>query len=252
MLEIRTSRKKTWLTGPEMNYPNSQTTVVVPPKSKGCGCFAYGCLTIIVLIILSLIGAYFGIKAIVHRTVISYSTSAPQDLAIPEVNREQYPAIKKRVEDFVEDFKQGTAKESLALSAADINTLIQYEPELSALKDHISIEIEKENIEGRFSAPLEGLGFADRYINGTIRFTCSLAGDLMNATIESLTINGTSLVENGSYELRKEVLIGKIIERGGSADAVKAIDQIYVKDGYLIIVPKHSEGEPQKTSQVAA
>src|SRR6266446_3505126 len=150
--------------------------VEAPPPRKGLGCFARGCLILVVfgtvLAMACFAGLYWGLQrhsAVVHgifwlaKTHSIAETPAP----VPEfaASDEQIQAVQERWRDFEQKTRAGQPAE-IQLTAVDINNLIAVKRDVR-WKAFVSIEDNRVRLQT--SIPLgEFFGRSSYYFNGDI------------------------------------------------------------------------------------
>lgn len=157
-----------------------------PPKKKGCGCIAKGCIVMLVIAVVLVGGMIWGSRKIIH-TLRSYASTTPVSVPAEPGTRGEYEALIKRLN----DFKGGGKK--LELTARDINLLIEFSPEWANLRDRIHADIDNDAIALKGSLPLDGIGLSGEYLNGQTHFTLSLDNKMVHASIKDLQVKGTDI-----------------------------------------------------------
>lgn len=216
------------------------TWVEAPPRRTGLGCFARGCLILlvfaIVLAIACFAGVYWGLQrhsAIAHGIYWLAKTHSISDApaSLPEFNAsdEQIRDVRERWQDFEQKTRAGQAAE-IELTADDINTLIASNRH-SRGKAFVSIEGNQLRLQ--ISAPLgEILGRPGYYFNGNITMELKGAESLDNPQLNRIVVNGEQIpggLLNWKYRSRrlKEYL-------GDYRDSYN-IDTIGIRDGKVIL-----------------
>lgn len=234
-----------------------------PEPRSGHGCFFYGCITLIVVVVLGLVGIgvvfYMGYRYVMNQ-ILPYTSTAP--VALPQVNAppEKAEEIKSRWKTFTEDLKAGKPTEPLVLSAEDINALIQQDPNFQG---HVYVTIEDGKLKGQLSVPLDKLhipGLSGRYLNGTGEFKVSMKNGVLIITLDSLSANGKSPPPQVMEGLRQTNWAEDLYKKPENAEAVRNLESVEIKDGKLILKarPKEEEkaesaekGEAEKSDQAA-
>src|SRR5919204_1009421 len=116
------------------------TWVEAPPPRRGLGCFARGCLILlvfaIVLAIACFAGVYWGFQrnsAIMHGIYWLAKTHSIADASVPvpefTASDNQIQSVRERWQDFEQKARAGQPAE-MELTADDINTLIAKNPDV--------------------------------------------------------------------------------------------------------------------------
>ena len=190
------------------------TWVEAPPRRTGSGCFARGCLIVlvfaIVLAIACFAGVYWGLQrhsAIAHGIYWLAKThsigDAPAPIPESDVSEEQIRTIRERWQDFEQKTRAGQAAE-IELTADDINALIASNRHA---RGKAFVSIDGNQLRLQMSAPLgEILGRPGYYINGDITIELRGAESLDNPQLSRIVVNGAQIpgdVLNWKYRSRR-------------------------------------------------
>jgi len=174
------------------------TWVEPPPRRQGLGCFARGCLILlvfrIVLAIACLAGMYWGFQrhsAIVHGIYWLAKTHsiAEAPVPVPEFNASdnQVQSIRERWQDFEQKTRAGQPAE-IELTADDINTLIVTNRDI---RGKVFVSIDGSQVRLQASIPFgELIGRRGYYFNGEITVEFKDAESLENPQLNRLIVNG--------------------------------------------------------------
>ena len=174
------------------------TWVEPPPRRQGFGCFARGCLILlvfaIVLAIACFAGMYWGFQrhsAIVHGIYWLAKTHsiAEAPVPVPEFNasENQIQSIRERWEDFEQKTRAGQPAE-IELTADDINTLIVTNRDI---RGKVFVSIDGSQVRLQASIPFgELIGRRGYYFNGEITVEFKDAESLENPQLNRLIVNG--------------------------------------------------------------
>jgi len=208
------------------------TWVEAPPRRKRLGCFARGCLILlvfaIVLTIACFAGVYWGFQrhsAIVHGIYWLAKThslaEAPSD--------EQIQAVRERWQDFEQRTRAGQPAE-IELSADDINSMIAASREA---RGKIFVSIDGNQLRLQASVPLgEFLGRPGYYFNGDITVEFKGAESLENPQLNRIVVNGKQVPSDLlNWKYRSRRLHEYLADYRNSYD----IGTIEVRDGKLIL-----------------
>ena len=106
-----------------------------PPKQRGC--FFYGCITVSILTVLSVVGIYFGFRYAMKKLQAlaeEYTEPTPVAIQVVELPTDRLQALQARLAEFKRAMDAGLAGQTLTLSADEINGLIASAPEVKELK----------------------------------------------------------------------------------------------------------------------
>ena len=190
------------------------TWVEAPPRQRGLGCFARGCLILLVFAIVLAIACFTGVwwglqrhSAIVHGIYWLAKTHsvAQSPVTVPEFSASdsQIQNVRERWQDFEQKTRAGQAAE-IELSADDINTLI-------GTNDHargkVFVSIEGNQLRVQVSAPLgEILSRPGYYFNGDITVELKGAQSLEDPQLNRIVVNGEQVPRdllNWKYRSRR-------------------------------------------------
>jgi hypothetical protein len=219
-----------------------------PDLPKQRGCFFYGCLiaSIMAVLFAILLGviAFFGIRAF-NQLIDQYTSTVPRDLPKVEMAPEQVKTLKDRVEAFRKAVEDGTTNEPLVLTGDDLNALIAENPDLKGV---IYVKVEGNEVKGQVSLPLDKLNFSmvrGRYLNGEADFKASLADGVLIVTIEALEINGQKLPDQFLTELRKQNLAKDAYKDEKTAEMIRKLESLEIKDGKIILKVRARDDAPK-------
>lgn len=211
----------------------------VPPR-KGRGCFFYGCLTLVVVVILGLAGLYLGVRSVAKQVIQRYSDSSPITLPAVEISAEEAAAAQQQLKAFQSALDAGTPAEPLVLGEKEINALIAASPDFAMLKDRVHIAIDGDQIKGQISYPLDELPlpwFAriarGRYLNGSAGLSVSMTNGALLVTIQSLEVKGEAVPEQFMAGLRQQNLAQNVYKDANSMATLRKLESIVIKDGKL-------------------
>jgi hypothetical protein len=163
------------------------------PQKKPKGCFFWGCLT--ALILLLAVGGCTGFFIWKFKNILmSISDDKPIDVPTIDVTPEELSALDERISEFARQADQGGGGE-LVLSAEDLNRRIVGANE--GLKGQLWARIEGDQMLLDASLPLGEhpqfgqipIGFEDRYLNGTLSARLTLEDGMVGVTIDTITID---------------------------------------------------------------
>src|SRR6267143_5717979 len=230
-------------------------TRVEPQQKRGMGCFAKGCLILIVLAILVLVvgggGTFWSVR---HVYLSDKPAPIPESSAPPETGAatpgetsmampsERSTAVRERLNTMKQAARTHEPNE-VVLTAADINALIAANRKSSGMA---SVGIDGNVAQVLISIPLErlgvpyrdALGLGDRYLNAAVTIVAPPGTNASNVQLSDVKVNGHSfpadLLDGGLFgvgpSLRSYVI--KYANQYGVTDAE-------IRDGKVIL---HTSG----------
>jgi hypothetical protein len=209
------------------------------PKPRR-GCFFYGCITGVVLLLLVmgalLVGLHY-VKKLVNR----YTDTQPVELPTVQMPQGEIDKLKRRFEDFQTAVREQQPVQPLTLSADEINVLIANGRGGQALQDKLFVSLEGDQLKGQVSVPLKEIGltmFKGRYLNGSATFSLSFHNGVLAVTPRAVLVKGKLLPEVYMQEIRKQNLAASLANEPRATAVLQGLEDIQVKDGKLVVVPK--------------
>src|SRR5262245_53646011 len=174
------------------------TWVEAPPRKQGLGCFARGCLTLLIFAIVLAIACFAGMYWGLHRHSAlfygSYWLAKTRSISqaptpVPEFSGldQQMQSVRERWQDFEQNMRAGQPAE-IELSADDINGLI---PTSADMRGKLFAWIEGNQLRLQASVPIGGfLGRPGYYFNGDVTIELNGTQSLDNPQFGRITVNG--------------------------------------------------------------
>ena len=207
-----------------------------PPPSKGRGCFFYGCLTAIVLLLLFCLLAFFAVRFVRHQ-INQYTASQPKPMPTVEMADAELEELEARVKIFGEAMDQGTPVEPLVLTERDLNALLVKSGKSGELAYHVHDSLDGDQVKGQISLPLSKLSrlTKDRYLNGEATFDVSLENGVLIVTAREIRVQGKPLPETFMGPIRRENLARDAYKDAKNAETLRKVESLKVQDGRVII-----------------
>ena len=228
---------------------------VPEPPRKQRGCFFYGCITAIILLVLGTIGSillgYMGYRFYMSF-VENYTDSKPGELPKVEVTPEQQKEINGRVQTFNDKVKKGEAAEPLTLTAQDLNTLIALNPQL---RNRLYITIKDGKISGEVSVPLDEFGIPGakgRYLNGKTTLQVALEDGQLYVRLDELEVRGQAVPKEAMAQLRAKNLAEEFNKDPKNLERLRNYKSIAVEDDKIMITPNSPNLQPPPEAALPA
>jgi hypothetical protein len=216
------------------------TWVEAPPRRKGLGCFARGCLILLIFAIVLAIAGFAGLYWGLHRhSALFYGSywlaktrslaQAPTPVPVFNASEQQIQLVQERWEDFEQKTRAGQAAE-IELSADDINALIAT---TDHLRGKVFASIEDNRLRLQASLPIGGvLGRPGYYFNGDVIIEVKGAQSLESPRFSRITINGEQVPTDFlDWKYRSKQLREHLAEQGNAYE----IGTIEIRDGKIIL-----------------
>jgi hypothetical protein len=214
-----------------------------PAQPKKRGCFFYGCLALIVTVLVLAVGSVllfrYG-KGKIEQTVNEYTDPAPAQIEKGDASPAKLNAVQTRIDAFRSGLASGQPQE-LTLTADELNTLLAGQPDLSDLANKVYVVIDGDQMKANISWPLPDIGplkLKGRYLNGTATLKASVTGGNVDLHIQDFESKGKPLPAQLLQELRKHDIGDDLMRDQQAASAIRQIDNLEVKDGKVIIRSK--------------
>jgi hypothetical protein len=163
-----------------------------PPPRQGMGCFAKGCLVLLIL-------GFFFTAVIVgggwyfyKKTFNNLTSSAPADVRL-ETPTEAEIRTADRAHARLSEAIARNEETTVEFTGPELNALLARDSDFSFLRDRGRIDISNSIMTVTLSAPLDALpwpGLKGRWFNGTLRFSMAYAFGIFRVDIKSAEANG--------------------------------------------------------------
>ena len=216
------------------------TWVEAPPRRKGLGCFARGCLIVLIFAIVLAIAGFAGLYWGLHRNSALFYGSywlaktrslaeAPTSVPIFSASDQQIQLVQERWEDFQQKTRAGQAAE-IELSADDINALIATS---EGTRGKVFVSIDGNLLRLQASVPIGGfLGRPGYYFNGEVVIELQGAQSLDNPQFSRIAINGEQVPTDFlRWKYHSKQLREYLAEQGNAYE----IGTIEIRDGKVIL-----------------
>ena len=207
------------------------------PHPNKHGCFFYGCLTTLVLLIVLAVGGYLTYRYLVDRAM-AYTQSAPMALPKVDLPPKELAALQARADKFFDAIEKQNEQAVLVLNEKELNALIGSADTARQFKDSIYLSIEGDQIKGQISLPLEKFlsSFKGRYLNGEAAIKVSLANGVLIVTMQSVKVGNKAVPEEAMQTLRQQNLAKDAYKDVRTAEKIRKLESITVKDGSIIVL----------------
>jgi len=161
------------------------------------GCFAKGCLTLLIVGFLLIACGLGGTWYIYVKTVDNLTSAEPADVQVQPPSESQVQtaeASMNRLREAVDENKETTVE----FTAADLNALFARDAAFSDWRGRIRIEIADSTMTIALSAPLHSIPLPrvkNRWFNGTARFSFSYDAGTFSFDIKSAEAGGHHVPE---------------------------------------------------------
>ncbi len=215
-----------------------------PPPRQGMGCFAKGCLTVVVVVMLLIMlsgiaGWYF------FRNFPSFISQKPVAIHTYQATDEQYQEVVGRYKAFVQALNAGQAA-TFSLSGDDLNTLIARDPEFKNVRGKMYFDVKDGEIVAETSFPIDDKnrpGQTQGYFNGRVFFTASYSGGEATMHVRKVESLDGKPMSDGLLWMFNKMDVGKVFtevmrdeRRKGTAwaEAIKRVQKVVVEKDHIV------------------
>jgi len=220
-----------------------------PPLPKKRGCFFYGCITSLVLLLLIFIGIFVIARLVVNRVnkmVAEYTDTSGVAISKTDMSADELKALKDRVAAFNSAVDAHSNTPPLVLTAREINGLLASDSDLKDYKDKFYVSLDGDTIKGQVSLPLDGLvklpvvDLKGRYLNGSGTFKASVEDGALSVYVEDLEVRGKPLPAEFMKGLQAQNLAQGFNNNPNAQQPFKKYDSVQVTNSTLIIKAKEN------------
>ena len=176
------------------------------PKKQGRGCFFYGTITFVLVLIGVMLGVYFGARKAALAAIAKYTTNAP--VAIPRLNLPpaEEERIARELAQTVQRVREGQGPSEIALGEQELNVLLgqskgiqpyrqqlYLQPEGDKLKAEMSIPLDQFDLWKSFRSKIRAGDLTNRYLNGTAFMSLGVTNGNLRLNVTNLVVNGETL-----------------------------------------------------------
>jgi hypothetical protein len=227
------------------DQPAPLTATSASQQEKRRGCFFYGCITVLVLVVLFGIAGFFAIRYGLNKFtafVEQYTETTPMTLPAVPISTTEYQQLDQRVTAFADAVNARKATPPLVLTGEEINALIANNPAWKGLKGRAYVTIEGDQIKGKVSIPMDELaqtpGLArlkGRYLNGSAALKVSLANAVLVVMLQSLEAKGQSPPPAVMAQLQTINFAQNTAQDPKTQEMIGRFESLEVKDGKITI-----------------
>lgn len=228
---------------------NPQAQAPTPPK-KGHGCFFYGCIISLVLVLVLCLGAFVAFRMVIakmNRMVTEYTDTTPMALPKVEMSTDDIQKLKARVETFSKAVNAHSNTPPLILTGPELNALIASDKDTKDAANHFFITLEGSSIKGQVSLPLDPVAdkpflrqfhLQGRYLNGSATFSAGVTNGMLGVYIQSIEAKGKPLPPQFTGAFSQQNLADSYNKNPQNGPAFEEYESITVKDGTMMVTPK--------------
>jgi hypothetical protein len=205
-----------------------------PPPQRGMGCFAKGCLILVVFLIVLAIAFVGGSYLAIRYLRSEYFPTTNMQLSTSMATEQEQETVRTRWDAFEKAARAGQPAR-IELTADDLNALIDSEPKLRG-KAHVSIDNNVGHLQ--VSIPLaEARWLRGHYINAECTVQSAADGTPADARITRIIVNGRSV---GEEVLRWQYRSWSLRRYMSDWSNDNNLERFEIEDGKVVLQTKES------------
>jgi len=224
------------------------------PPQKRRGCFFYGCLTTLALVLAFAVTGFFVVRKIVNKVnqaMLEYTQTTPATLPKVDTPGSELKQLQKRLDDFGTALEAQSNTAPLVLTDREVNALLQQTPQAKDLnlEDHLYLTFASNEILAQVSLPMSnynaGISFlhtAGRYFNGVATLDASFTNSELKIKVRSVeTADNKSLPPEFVHVLQDwddNYILMDVNNNPTNFGVLTNIESMYISNQLLFIVPK--------------
>jgi hypothetical protein len=210
------------------------------------GCFAKGCLTVLIVGFLCVALVGVGGWLFYKKTFSNLTSTSPVDVQIEKPTPAQLQTAQTSATSLDEAISRNQDT-TVEFTGPELNYLLQRKSDLDFLRGRTRIDIADSTMTVAMSAPLDSLpwpGLKGRYFNGTIRFSMTYASGTFQLEIISAEANGNQFPSaflssfNSSFNESMNDAFQKELQKNRDSEFWNHVKSIVLQGDKLIITTK--------------
>lgn len=221
---------------PRTQVPESPYSTSANQKKSGCGCWFYGCFSIILIFAGFLFAIYFGVKHFAGK-IESLSSTQPisSQFGGENLTAADYDKVMKKVEGFLLTLATAKGIPEISLNENEINSIISHHPTMLEVRNKVRVEIPNDLIVTKISLPLDEFKMAGKFINVRAEWKLQMMNDVLTLNVKNIQLADMKLPEVLSKEIEAANIGQEIMDDPENKQKLSVIEKIIVSQGKLII-----------------
>lgn len=250
-------------------------------KKQGWGCWVWGCLGVIVFMLIAIVGLGFAGYFFWTAQVEKYTDIQPAELPVVEMEEKELEVLENRIESFTNQVRPPaeSAEESetaaaepesepepadesiaapgeptaeaetespvreLVLTAHEINALIASKPDL---RGRVFVEINDGVVSGQVSFPTDVIpGASGRYFNADAEFDVSMQDGILVVRLTDAKVKGERIPQQLLDGFANENLAKDLYSDPENAEMLRKFESIEVVDDSIVLRLKDPQEPPE-------
>lgn len=216
-------------------------------QKRGCGCFSYGCVVALTIIIIVGGGVAYYLYHQVRSAVLEYTSDTAPAIAPEPATAEVVQSAEQKIQ-YIRGALDSGGSAQVELSSDEVSAAIQQTP----WRDKIAVTLDGETVRGRFSFPISAVGewpaarmllgdAVSRVVSGSFAGRLRVDDGKASITFSELTLNGHTLEDmaqgHASQWISGAVNAPDIDDQGQPREdaRLRQVRRFEVNDGRLFI-----------------
>jgi hypothetical protein len=217
-------------------------------KRPGRGCFFWGTITFVLVLIGVMVGLYFGARKAAHAAVAKYTATAPVQLPRLNLSPADEERVARELAQTAQQAVSGEGSAEVALSEQQLNVLLGQSAQVKPFREHLYLQPEGDVLKAQMSLPLDqfeewktftrkigGGALTNRYLNGTAFLELSVTNGALQMSITNLVVNNETLPSQFTSRLKSQNFAQNANSNPEMQAALQKVKDITVKDSRVVI-----------------
>ena len=239
------------MNSPHQDEPEPDGGKTGAKVAAGCG---LGCLILAAIAIFGIVSALSTVQKRIDDLAAA-ATSEPAVFDYPDMQVRDLDALLNRFDAFREAMANDQPAEPLALTADDINVLINEHPTFEPLAGKAFVRFESDQIVSEVSikpedfpvkVPFLSKAFAGKYINGTATVDLSIKDGRAELYVLSFRLAEQEVPAQVMDQIKTENILETAQSDPNFSRFIEKVEELKVEEGMLYIYPKSKPDDEAK------
>jgi hypothetical protein len=217
-------------------------------KRPGRGCFFYGTITFVLVLVGVMLGLYFGARKAALAAVAKYTSTAPAPVPRVNLSPAEQERIARELAQTAQRAAAGQGPAEVALNEQELNVLLGQSPQIQAHVEQVYLQPEGDKLKAQMSLPLDqfplwksfrskiGAGdLTNRYLNGTAFLDVSVTNGTLQLTITNLVANGETLPAEFTKRLKDQNFAQQANANAQLQTALQNVRDVVVTNSSVVV-----------------
>jgi hypothetical protein len=215
-----------------MTSNNTPQTPPTPVKKKR-GCFFYGCITVIFLLVLGCVSIGITTYYLYSALTTNLTTNAPLAVQVRPYTEEQVKIAESTIQESLQKFRTHQSNLPIRIQDKDLEAMLNSGGDV---KRQVSIHIKDKILFIEANLPLDQFHLGDRYVH----FSADIFVEVRNGEplfqFKNATFNGQAFGQEDLDKVNGQLKykVGEQFEKNGLSGEIK---DLYFEDNAIVLVP---------------